>query len=300
MYRWQYNDIKITPESKIVIGLGDSFTQGQGACKNEIWEKHNYSFDSMYKQHETLVEEYNGSWVNQLCENHLTDFIPVNLGLRGCGNRAAVKELYLHPELKLETAKEKIVIYLLSGMERFDFVNREYNDHHHFFAMWPNPWDKGATNPTLWKTYAEDIWDDKFGYIEMLLNIVEAQTWAKAHNAKFILASAFRKDYQKENFQKILTREHERSLIDVIDWDNYFYPDGYSCFTDLLVHLEDRDDLLGGGFYGWAMGMDKMTPKGLFTKCSHPSHEGHRIMAERLYCRIRDKFNINGQNNKLI
>ena len=125
MYRWQYKDINITSESKIVIGLGDSFTQGQGACKNEIWEKHNYSFDSMYKHHETLVEEYKGSWVNQLCENHLTDYIPVNLGLRGCGNRAAVKELHLHPELNLERAKEKIVIFLLSGMERFDFVNRE-------------------------------------------------------------------------------------------------------------------------------------------------------------------------------
>ena len=58
MYREQYKDINITSESKIVIGLGDSFTQGQGACKNEIWEKYGWSLDEMYKHHETLVEEY--------------------------------------------------------------------------------------------------------------------------------------------------------------------------------------------------------------------------------------------------
>jgi hypothetical protein len=237
----------------------------------------------MYKQHETLVEEYEGAWVNQLCKNHLTDYIPVNLGMRGCGNRAAVKELYLHPDLNLHLAKEKIVIYMLSGMERFDFINKEFNDHHHFFAMWPNPWDKGATNLKLWEAYAEDIWDDKFGYIEMLLNIAEAQTWCKANNAKFILINAFRRDYIKEMYTHILTKDHEKGLIDVIEWDNYLYPKGYSCMTDLLVHLEDRDDLLGGGFYGWAMGHDKLTPKGLFTKCAHPSHEGHRIIAETIY-----------------
>jgi hypothetical protein len=283
MYREQYKDINITSESKIVIGLGDSFTQGQGACKNEIWEKYNWSFDEMYKHHETLVEEYEGAWVNQLCKNHLTDHIPINLGMRGCGNRAAVKELYLHPDLNLHLAKEKIVVYMLSGMERFDFINKEFNDHHHFFAMWPNPWDKGATNLKLWEAYAEDIWDDKFGYIEMLLNIAEAQTWCKANNAKFIIVNAFRRDYIKEMYRHILTKEHEKGLIDVIQWDNYLYPRGYSCMTDLLVHLEGRDDLLGGGFYGWAMGHDKLTPKGLFTKCSHPSHEGHRIIAETIY-----------------
>lgn len=283
MYRWQYKNINITKDSKILIGLGDSFTQGQGACKKEIWEKHNYSFDDMYKHQETLVEEYKGSWVNQLCENHLTDYIPINLGLRGCGNRAAVKELYLHPELKLETAKEKIVVFMLSGMERFDFLNRDFVDHHHFFAMWPNPWDKGATNKKLWEIYAEDIWSDKFGYIELLLNIAEAQSWAKANNAKFILVSAFRNDYKRESFKKVLTKINEINLVDVIDWDNYLSPGGYNCFTDLLVHLEDRDDLLNGGFYGWAMGHDKMTPKGLFTKCAHPSYEGHKIIAKTLY-----------------
>jgi lysophospholipase L1-like esterase len=289
MFRKQYKDIKITPESKIVIGLGDSFTQGKGASSIENWEKFNWDLKSYEKDSNTIFEDYENSWVNQLCKHHLTDYIPVNFGLSGCGNRATVKQLYLHPELNLEMAKEKIVIFLLSGMERFDFVNRQFNDHHNFFAMWPNPWDKTSTNYELWKIYSEDIWDDKFGYIEMLLNIVEAQMWAKANNAKFVLGSAFRNDYQRKNFQKMFSDENTKKLVDVINWDNYVYPGGYPSFTDLLVHLEDRDDLLGGGFYAWSFEQEKMSPKQYFTKCGHPSFKGHKVIADELYKFIKYK-----------
>jgi len=188
----------------------------------------------------------------------------------------------------MEVAKEKIVIYMLSGMERFDFINRDYNDHHHFFAMWPNPWDKDSTNKKLWQAYAENIWSDTFGYIEMLLNIVEAQTWCKANNAKLIITSAFRCDYTKEDYMMNLKKDNQLKLIDTIEWGNFLYPNGNLSMTDMLVGFEDRDDLKGGGFYGWAMGVDKKTPKGLFTKCSHPSYDGHKIIAETIYDYIKN------------
>jgi hypothetical protein len=34
-------------KSKILIGLGDSFTQGQGACSIELWEKYNFLASSV-------------------------------------------------------------------------------------------------------------------------------------------------------------------------------------------------------------------------------------------------------------
>jgi hypothetical protein len=43
--------------------------------------------------------------------------------------------------------------------------------------------------------------NDNFGYMELLLNIVEAQMWAKANRAEFIFGSAFRNDYQRKNFE---------------------------------------------------------------------------------------------------
>ena len=289
MFRSQYDNIKITSESKIVIGLGDSFTQGQGSCSIETWERFNYDLKSIQSDPHVIFENYENSWVNQLCKYHLTDYIPINFGMSGCGNRATVKQLYLHPELNIESAKEKIVIFLLSGMERFDFVNRDFNDHHTFFAMWPNPWDETSTHKDLWKIYSESIWSDKFGYIELLLNISEAQMWAKANNAKFILGSAFRTDYQLSNFENIFTDDRTKSLVDIINWDNYIYPGGYPSFTDLLVHLEDRDDLFGYGFYGWAFSQEKMTPKQYFTKCGHPSFKGHKVIADELYEFIKTK-----------
>lgn len=295
MYRRQYNDVKITENSKLIIGLGDSFTQGQGACSVDIWEKHGWNIDKMNRDSETLKSEYKGAWVNQICESFLNDYTPINLGLRGCGNRAAVKELYLHPKLNIEKAKEKIVIYMLSGMERFDFINKDFSDHNHFYSMWPNPWDPNASNKKLWEVYADDIWSDSFTIFELLLNIKEAETWCQANNAKLIVTSAFRTNINKNSFLKILKKEIkdlDETIIDIINWDNFLYPNNYECFTDLLIEYENRKDLLGGGFYGWAMSYNEMTPNKYFTKCAHPSIYGHKIIANVLYDYINKKFNI--------
>ena len=61
-------------------------------------------------------------------------------------------------------------------------------------------------------------------------------------------------------------------------------------FTDLLINLEGRNDLIGGGFYGWAMSFNEMTPKGFLTKCAHPSINGHKVIANELYNHIKLKY----------
>lgn len=293
MYKWQYKDINITSDSKIIIGLGDSFTQGQGACDVHVWEKYNWNLKDMQGKYEKdiLPFEYEGAWINQLCKHYLPDYTPINFGMRGCGNRATVKELYLHPELGIEKAKEKIVIFAITGLERFDFVNKSFHDHHHFFAMWPSPWSDGVTDKKLWEAYHENIYDERFSVLETLLNIYEVQTWCKAHNAEFILCSAFDNRLNKKYFtEHLLKPDNVTHLLNAIDWDNIFRPKGFENFTDMLVHYEKRDDLKGGGFYMWAHEQKKGTPEGYFTPCAHPSYKGHRLIAESMYEYIQNDF----------
>jgi len=130
MFDWyKYDFIKpIDKNSKIIIGLGDSFTEGLGACSEKLWKRCDWDLNNVTvdKLKEYQISYYENSWVHKLAKNHMPDFIPINMGMAGRGNRAAVKELHLHPELNLSDAKEKIVVFMLSGYERFDFVNREY------------------------------------------------------------------------------------------------------------------------------------------------------------------------------
>lgn len=308
MYPWQEKDIKIDENSKILIGIGDSFTQGAGACDPELWEKYNWNLDEMNKDDniDILTSNYENSWVNQICKNHLTDFIPVNLGALGKGNRAAVKELYLHPELNLEVAKEKIVVFMLTGMERFDFVYHDYAEHSHFTTMWPNIGEK-TPDKELWEAYAERIWCDRFGIIELLLNVAEASTWCKAHNAKLIVTSAFSTEInEKTFFEKIrgedifntLYRypEHIQSLVNKINWDEFLRPNGFNCVTDFLLSLEERTDLINEKtswpYYEFGYSFDKFTPKGYITKCAHPSYLGHKEIAKVIYEHILKLTNV--------
>jgi hypothetical protein len=305
MYRWQYKDANITKDSKIIIGLGDSFTQGQGACDVHIWEKYNWNLKEMQGKYEKdiLPYEYEGSWVNQLCKNHMPNWTPINLGMRGCGNRATIKELYLHPELGIEKSKEKIVIFAITGLERFDFINKSFCDHHHFFAMWPSPWSDGVTNKKLWEAYYENIYDDRFAAIELLLNIQEVQTWCKAHNAKFILCSAFDNRLNKKHFIEHLENKNNHltaELINLINWNDIFRPQGFENFTDMLVHHEKRDDLKGGGFYMWAHEQKQGTPEGYFTPCAHPSYKGHALIAKSIYDYINNNFTNLNTSTQLI
>lgn len=308
MYYFQEENLKIDENSKILIGLGDSFTQGEGAYSIEIWEKYGWDVNKMKKDEnvDVLKSGYQNSWVNKLCENYLIDYTPINLGMGGRGNRAAAKELYLHPELNLEMAKEKIVVYMLSGLERFDFIHNKYNEHHHFKTVWPFSTFSGDLGD-LWKSYAESIYGDRFSVIELLLNIAEVKTWCKANNAKLILTSAFVPIIKRNNLIKLIKGEYLDSnsffketkrieaLVDTINWDEFLYPEEQNCFTDLLLILENRHDLLDFNsshlFHEFSIKHDKLSPKGYISKCSHPSYKGHEEIAKVIYNHIK-KLNI--------
>jgi len=301
MYPWQEKKITINNKSKILIGLGDSFTQGHGACDIKIWEKYKWDDKKMYNEyfHDVVESGFENSWVNQLCKNHLTDFTPINFGLSGRGNRAAVKELYLHPELNIESAKEKIVVYMLTGYERFDFINKNYEvGHHKFNTMWPTP-DCGNELRTVGNEYLNHVWSDRMGLIELLLNVAEVKNWCKVHNAKFVLTSAFTPTINRQFMIDHIIGDllygkesHVERLVNIIDWNEFFYPDGFRCVTDYLLSLENKTDLINEfsswNYYEYAYGHEKMTPNGYITKCAHPSFEGHKEIAKLLYKHIKD------------
>ncbi len=289
---WRKSYPVITEDSKIVIGLGDSFTQGQGAVPWNIWE--HYEWDLTGNHHKdysiNVYElEYEGSWVNQLCKNHMPGWTPVNLGQRGCGNRAAVRDLYYHPDLGLEKAKEKIVIFMLSSINRFDFISKAFNDHHHFYAMWPHPWDKNATMPSLWQAYHDHVWSDSFGILECIGNIKEAMTWCKAHNAKFAFVNAFDMYITYEAFIQgfaphITDRKQQEQfvkLVDSIPWDNYIILGDKISVIDYLFDLEG-ENARSLNWMEWC-NQHKGTPRGMLTPCGHPSVLGHKIIAEQMY-----------------
>lgn len=266
--------------AKVVVGLGDSFTQGVGSWPKEVWDRYDGNIDTLKIPLEIFDDMYEYSWVKQLCDNHLTDYIPVNLGCLGTGNRSAVKNLYLHPKIRLERASEVIVVLMLSGMERFDFVNRDFPEHNHFYTMWPNPWSDTATNKKLWEAYAESLWSEKMICVETLLNIREAEMICKANGWKFIVGSAFDIRITKEYFLTHLGEDYQE-LIDTVPWDCFVYPAGKRAFMEVLLTLEGKPELAPGGFYDYCKNLKG--PTDYVTPCAHPSQNGYAVMAKHLF-----------------
>ena len=319
MFDWYKYDLirKLTPNSKVIIGIGDSFTQGQGACGEDIWEKYNWDMKNVPESDERIVDTifYENSWVNQLCRNHLTEYTPINLGMVGRGNRASVKQLSMHPAFKFENIKEKIVIFMLTGMERFDFVHKNLNQHVHFKTMWPSDSYDGDERG-LWNEYLTQIYSDRSATIELILNIHEAQTWCKANNAKLILTSAFSTDYNNESFYKKIRGEKTKEnylygnihylneLMTMVNWDSYLKPGGFSCVADMLCHLEGRDDLIGvessAKYYDYAYSSKKMSKGGFITPCAHPSVKGHTEIAKTIHDFIIKNDYLNNIKTKII
>ena len=272
---------KIDQTSKVIVGIGDSFTQGVGGWSDPTYKIHSGWIDPLQINDQKLVTEmYENSWVSQLCKNHLSEYTPVNLGVMGKGNRAAVKELYLHPELNLDQAQEVIVVYLLSGIERFDFVHKDFNRNTHFYTMWPNHWDNNATDKKLWRAYADSLWSDKFSVVEAMLNIREAETICKANGWKFVVASAFEQRYTRDYFIQNLDAGWI-PFVDTINWNNFLYPKGMKSFMELLLDCDGNRHMADGQFYRHYSKLK--WPTRHITNCMHPTVTGYTIIAKEIY-----------------
>jgi hypothetical protein len=283
---------RITEDSKLLIGIGDSFCAGRGACSIELWEKYGWDMERMYGEGGAEVEEsnYANSWVNQLCKNHMPDWTPLNLGMSGKGNRYAIKELMVNPLLGIEKAKEKIVVFAVSGFERFDLA-KDLVGEEHFTTQWPvygGYKEKKLGYSELTLENGDSLYSEKFVISEFI--IIELMNWCKLHNAKLLLMSAFTPEFNKNHFIDVLSPNVTSvlgqmkldELIWSVPWERIIRPLGFSCITDMLMHLEGWDkDLPGYGFRN--VKIDTIGPNGYMTKCQHPSEKGHKLLAEIIY-----------------
>ncbi len=328
----------IKKTGKAVIAIGCSFVQGQGAIDDDLYEKYTWEYPGMgypmrikisntekyalLRQYPDLLKpdpdhsldftfmEYKNAFVNVLCEKYFQgEYAPINLGIRGCGNRASIKELYFRPEIDWAGIKDLIVVYMPSGIERFDFVNDLWPEHFHWKAMWPNEHKNPANGREhLWEGYHKSLYSEKFGIIEQLAHMQELMTWCKLHNAKLIITPGFDRRYNKEYFEAELSMSIERDmegkikqvtkpgfftfdnskghnqLSNLWPWDKMFKPEGFGTLADLAMSKEPSLKSTSDFFFQF---LGNRTPNGWMTPCAHPGVKAHDLYANLLYNHIK-------------
>ncbi len=336
MYKSQVSVINesLLKTRKAIIALGCSFVQGQGAFNDELYEQFEWkyigegrslypeiknskdikrilkSYPSIKKYSNSELDltfmEYDNAFVNVLANKYFDgEYTPINLGIRGCGNRATIKELYFYPEIDLHLAKEIIVVYCPSGLERFDFINDSSHDHFRFMCMWPHY--QSQTDPArkaLWEGYNKVIWSEKFGVLEQLAHVQELLNWCRLHRAKLIITPAFDLRYDKQFFVNELAHTASRDinkpleykkgflshpdykLADLWPWHKMFEPNGYKTFAQLALSnesVENKDD-----FY--FQFLNNRSPNGWITPCAHPGQKAHDLFASCLHKHILENI----------
>lgn len=284
--------------NKYIIGLGCSWTQGEGGYPEEIWKSHNGRVQVRGRSDYYLRKiEHENSWVNVLCRDHFTDHIPMNLGVRGIGNRAAVYQLYFCDKIDWENSTG-IIVLMLSGFERLDlFNNNPYRDdqeddfysnndfaHYKYRTAWPidSPTDK------FFNFYGRELWSEQFVAVGQMMALLDLQVFAKAYNFKIVVANAF--NQRQEGIIQYL-RNNAGSLVDKFDWTSYLHnTTPYTCFTQKLVELDGlMDPQHWGGFHNFYHKRD--WPAKYLTNCegAHPTLEGYKVIGEELAKFIRYK-----------
>lgn len=276
----------------VLFGLGCSWTQGEGGYPEEIWKEYNGRINlPMHKSYHLISTENENSWVNVLCRDHIKDYVPYNLGQRGIGNRGSVRSLYL-TNLDFSKIDNGIVVFMLSGFERFDFFRTGWTDaklcfksdikdaaHYNFQTIWPHL----GTNK-LWNIYTKQVYAEDVTAAETVCSIVEAQTFCKANGLKFVLANAF------DNRGKEYLYKHCGNLANRVDWSCYIHEyRNYNTFAELLIKkdnwLSPEEEINYITYYS------KLPyPKKHLTNCLHPTIDGYKVIAEELANFIKEKY----------
>jgi hypothetical protein len=329
----------IARTKRAIIGIGCSFVEGHGAVAQPLWDKYHtidvhdcYDWKVSDEDKKIILQEYpdiftntsdnklnfyrhehNNSFVSVLCKKYFNgEYAAINLGRRGNGNRAAIKDLYYYPDINWDQLEEIIVIYCPTGAERFDFIDDRYhqlNCHGRWISMWPNSYDKGQPVTGLWEGYRDSLYSQKFMILEAIANVQELLTWCKYKKAKLIITPAFMRYYTKKDFIRLAKVNIERDcsqrlisergahevpdeefigVIEMWPWENMFYPEGYPSFADLVLAQEKSTDWEHGpGFYSW---LKHGTPDKWITPCGHPSVKGHDLFASILYKHITENL----------
>ena len=295
---------------KYIVGLGCSWTQGEGGYPQDVVDAHGGRTQIRVGQlgqpdsdYYLRVHELENSWVNQLTKYHFPEYKPLNLGVKGIGNNAAVNQLHFVDQVDLEDA-EGVIVFMLSGFERFDVLQQHPKDHSGFESpdmynngeyrhekwrtAWPHESETGDNK--FWTCYARELWSEQFVASNAMMALLNLQTFAKANNFKIVLANAFniREDGVYEWF-----KEYAGALTDKFDWSCYIHNDiDYVAFMEKLVELDGklpREE--------WGAFNDVYNPKNLDTHSeyltndqgAHPTIKGYRVIADELATFIKKR-----------
>lgn len=286
MYNTHCDEIK--EGDNVIIGLGDSFTQGVGAYSLETW-KSIPDRPNMYNisgQH-FLEEQGQHNWVRQLCRNHLSNYKVFNLGVNGAGNRAAVKELYLNP--LPDNLGNVIVILMSTGIERFDMLKQTddtagVNWHQKWQTIFPGMTDRGPISEVD-RAYFKHIYSARSDALEFLFNVRDAQNFCKSKGYKFLFASAFDDMISKK--QLTLKLGDKANLIDIADWTDFIAVPGRRSIMDFIHQLEFKTHKPMCDMY--RIFGKQLMPTKYITPCCHWTTEAHGIVSKYLYTTIKTR-----------
>ena len=288
---------------KYIVGLGCSWTQGEGGYPKEVVDAHNGRTQIRVGQpgqpdsdYYLRVHELENSWVNQLTKHHFPEYKSLNLGVKGIGNKAAVDQLHFVDQHDLEDA-EGIIVFMLSGFERFDvfqerpkdnsgFENPDsYNNGEYRHEKWRTAWpiEQKEGDGAFWTCYARELWSEQFVASHAMVTLLNLQTFAKANNFKIVLANAF--NQRPEGIYEWL-KEYTGKLVDKFDWSCYIHNEtDYEAFMQKLVELDGKLSKEDWGAYHTIY-----NPRNLDTHSeyltndegSHPTIKGYRVIADEI------------------
>ena len=288
---------------KYIVGLGCSWTQGEGGYPQEVVDAHNGRTQIRVGQpgqpdsdYYLRVHELENSWVNQLTKPHFPEYKSLNLGVKGIGNKAAVDQLHFVDQHDLEDA-EGIIVFMLSGFERFDvfqerpkdnsgFENPDsYNNGEYRHEKWRTAWpiEQKEGDGAFWTCYARELWSEQFVASHAMVTLLNLQTFAKANNFKIVLANAF--NQRPEGIYEWL-KEYTGKLVDKFDWSCYIHNEtDYEAFMQKLVELDGKLSKEDWGAYH-----SVYNPRNLDTHSeyltndegSHPTIKGYRVIADEI------------------
>lgn len=284
-------------KKKYIIGLGCSWTQGEGGYTEQVWKDHGGRVQVRGRSDYYLREmEHENSWVNVLCRDHFTDYTPVNLGARGIGNNAAVRQLHFCDVVDFNNS-EGIIVLMLSGFERYDFLQqhpKHINGEKDFYSKgefvhykWRTAWPHPGHDP-VWDVYGRELWSEQFVATSNMMALLDLQNFCKAYNYKLVVANAFN---QSPNGVKPYLREHAGYLVDKFDWSTYVHDT--MPYVSMMQKLVELDGILKAE--DWAQYHQtyhkRDWPSKYITNCegAHPTLEGYKVIGAELAHFIRSR-----------
>ena len=276
-----------------IIGLGCSWTQGEGGYPDEIWQQYNGRPQISLRGHDDYHirhYEHENSWVNVLCRDHFTDHTPINLGIKGIGNRAAVHQLHFCDKVDFSNS-EGIIVFMLSGFERYDAFTPNpnhddgqddgYSNNEYVHYKWRTAWPFDTAD-LFWKTYAKELWSEQFVASNTMMALLDAQTFAKSVGYKLVVANAFNQVNNGDIYSYL--KEHTGKLVDKFDWSCYIH--NTTEHNALIQRLVELDGILPLSdwkeYHGFYSGRD--WPAEYLTNCegAHPTIKGYKVIADEL------------------